>query len=313
VEFIKRIGFDLGIIKTGGRKMPDFWTHLIAGEEIVAGIEFENVKSLLEQNYQLFNYGSEGADFFFYHNFLPWQKSQKGQQKGEQIHSLQGKKLFAELLTAYKREGIYAQSELPDSKFWQHNLVYLLGFISHYALDRECHPVVIENGGSGKKHKLIEASIDIYIMRQQWNQNPAAVNPLQYYQLQPEHFETLNYFYQLIFENIFEKGLEADLLQESYQDLRKYHKLFFIRNKKKLYLFKFLNLILPQDLSQHSYALNEKKDVWPEKNYQQFEKSFNKGISSAQKLIEQSLNYLAGEASLTDLLKLFGAKNFLGE
>ncbi|MFN2341179.1 MAG: zinc dependent phospholipase C family protein [Halanaerobium sp.] len=293
--------------------MPDFWTHLIAGEEIVSGLKLENVKALLNQNYQLFNYGSEGADFFFYHNFLPWQKSNQGQQKGDEVHSLSGKKLFAELLTAYKRGGVYVQSELPDSKFWQHNLVYLLGFISHYALDRECHPVVIENGGSGKKHKLIEASIDTYIMQQKWGQKAAAVNPLPYYQLQTEHFETLVYFYQLIFNNIFEKELEAELLSESYQDLRKYHQLFFTKAKKKVYLFKFLDLILPQDLSQYSYALNEKKDVWLDENYRQFEKSFDKGISSAQKLIEQSLNYLAGEISLTELLKLFGPKNFLGE
>jgi len=66
-------------------------------------------------------------------------------------------------------------------------------------------------------------------------------------------------------------------------------------------------------LSQYSYALNEQEDIWSEKNYQQFEKCFEKGISSAQKLIEQSLNYLAGERSLTEILDLFGDRNFLGE
>ncbi len=293
--------------------MPDFWTHLIAGEEITAGIKHKNIKSLLEENYQLFNYGLQGADFFFYYNFLPWQQSSQGTKKGDQIHSLSGKKLFAEILTAYKKERVYAQTELPDSKFWQANLVYLLGFISHFALDRECHPLVIENGGSGKKHKLIEASIDNYLMQQKWKQRPAAVNPLPYYQLQSEHFETINYFYQLIFKRVLKTGLEAELLQQSYQDLRKYHKLFFAESKKKVYLFKFLNLILPQDLSQYSYALNEEQDIWPDKNYQQFEKCFNNGISSAQKLIEQSLNYLAGEVSLSEVLNLYGPQNFLGE
>lgn len=293
--------------------MPDFWTHLIAGEEIAAGIKAKNIKSLLEQNYQLFNYGAEGADFFFYHNFLPWQKDERGPKKGEKVHSLSANKLFAEILTAYKKEGIYLQAELPDSEFWQHNLVYLLGFISHYALDRACHPMIIENGGRGKKHKLIEASIDLYIMQKKWNQSPVKVNPLPYYQLQEKHFKSLYYFYQLIFSRIFEEELEVELLRESYHDLRKYHKLFLTDSKKKYYLFKFLNLILPQDLSQYSYALNEEQDVWPEENYQQFEKCFKKGISSAQKLIEQSLNYLSGEASLTEILNVFGDKNFLGE
>lgn len=293
--------------------MPDFWTHLIAGEEITAGIKAKNIKSLLSKNYQLFNYGLEGADFFFYHKFLPWQRSERGPKKGDQIHSLSGQKLFAKILTAYKKEGIYLQAELPDSDFWQQNLVYLLGFISHYALDRECHPYIIQNGGRGKKHKLIEASIDLYIMEKKWNQSPAQINPLPYYKLQKEHFDSLNYFYQLIFSQIFQEELEIELLRESYFDLRKYHKLFFIKSKKKYYLFKSLNLILPQNLSQYSYALTEQENIWPEENYQQFEKCFKKGISSAQQLIEQSLNYLAGEVSLTEILKLFGDKNFIGE
>lgn len=50
-----------------------------------------------------------------------------------------------------------------------------------------------------------------------------------------------------------------------------------------------------------------------DQNYQQFEKHFEKGISSAQKLIEQSLNYLRGESSLTEILNLFGDRNFLGK
>ena len=293
--------------------MPDFWTHLIAGEKIAAGIKDKKIKSLLDQNYQLFNYSCQGADFFFYNDLWPWQKAKRGPEKGEKVHSLSGEKLFNEILKNYKKEGLYAQSQLPDSYFWQHNLIYLLGFITHYALDRECHPFIIENGGINEKHKLIEAGIDIYIMEQKWNKSPKAINPLPYYQLQEEHFETLNYFYQLIFKSIFREKLEPQLIRDSYSDLRKYHKFFSTKDSKKYYLFKFLNLILPQNLSQHCYALNEKENIWPKKKYRKFEKSFDQGIESAQKLIEQTLEYFKSETSLTELLTLFSQKNFLGE
>jgi len=293
--------------------MPDFWTHLIAGEEIAAEIDNKEIKSLLDQNYQLFNYGSQGADFFFYNDFLPWQRAKRGPEKGKMIHSLSGKKLFSEILITYKKRGVYNQAQLPDSRLWQHNLVYLLGFISHYALDRECHPFIIENGGRDEKHKLIEASIDIYIMDQKWDQSPVEINPLPYYQLQEEHFESLNYYYQLIFSSLFEEELEKQLVWESYLDLRKYHKIFFAKDAKKYYLLKFLNLILPQNLSQHCYALNRKEDIWPAENYQQFEQYYLSGIKSAQKLIKQTLNYFQSAVSLTELLTLFSAKNFLGE
>ncbi len=292
--------------------MPDFWTHLIAGEKIAAEIKDNDIKSLLENNYQLFNYGCQGADFFFYNDFWPWQKIKRGPKKGKQVHSLSGQKIFAEILKNYKKEGVYSQSQIPDSKFWQHNLIYLLGFISHFALDRECHPFIIENGGQNEKHKLIEASIDIYIMEQKWNQSPKTINPLKYYQLQEEDFETINYFYKLIFENIFGENLESQLIRDSYLDLRKYHKFFSAGNSKKYYLFKFLNLISPQNLSQYCYALNEKEKFWPAKKYQQFEKKFDKGISSGQKLIELTFDYFQAELSLTELLNLFSQKNFMG-
>ena len=293
--------------------MPDFWTHLIAGEEITAGIKDDKIKSLLNQNYQLFNFASQGADFFFYNDFWPWQKAKKGPKKGELVHSLSGKKLFAEVLKAYKKEGIYLESEPPESEYWQHNLVYLLGFISHYALDRDCHPFIMQNGGRGKKHKLIEASLDIYIMQKKWNKNPKNINPLPYYQLQENHLENLNYYYQQIFENLLEENLEKDLIWESYLDLRKYHSLFFSKDAKKYYLFRLLNLVLPHKLSQHSYALNERVDVWPVEYYQEFEQYFAGGIKSALKLIEQTLNYFQAKISLSELLNIFGEKNFLGE
>jgi len=293
--------------------MPDFWTHIIAGEEIVAGLEDKNIKAMLNKNYQLFNYGCQGADFFFYNDFLPWQWAKKGPKKGKLIHSLSGKKIFSELLTALKREGIYFRAKLPDSEYWQHNLVYLLGFISHYALDRECHPFIIKNGGEGKNHKLIEASIDIYIMQQRWNQSPVVVDPLPYYQLQDKHQQNLNYFYQLIFENLIEEKLDQDLIWESYLDLRKYHRLFISDSSLRHHIFRVLNLILPQNLSQYSYLLNEKQSIWPAENYQQFENHFNRGIAVARSLIGQSLKYLQSEESLSESLILFSNKNFMGE
>jgi len=126
-------------------------------------------------------------------------------------------------------------------------------------------------------------------------------------------FLNLNYFYQLIFASIIKEKLKEDLIKESYQDLRKYHKLFSTNVSKKYYLFKFLNIFTSQDLSNHCYALNEKVEVWPVENYKQFEKHFNRGIKSAQKLIEQSLNYFNAEASLAEIINLFGEKDFLGE
>lgn len=293
--------------------MPDFWTHLIAGEEIKAAIKEPQLNSLLNSKDQLFNFACQGADPFFYNDFWPWIKNKRGPQKGDLIHSASGRKLFAPILITFKKEGVYSKNKLPESEFWQHNLVYLLGFISHYVLDRECHPYVIQNGGEGEKHKLIEASLDIYIMQQQWSKKPEDINPLAYYELKETYKENLNYFYQLIFNDFLKTELPQNLFWESYLDLRKYHKVFSGSKIKKYYFFKLINFFLPQDLAQHSYALNQKREIWPKKNYQEFEKHFKRGIKSAQKLIAATLKYFCSKISLTELLNLYGSKNFVGE
>ena len=293
--------------------MPDFWTHIIAGEEIVEAIEDSKLKELLKNNYQLFNFGCQGADFFFYHNFWPWHKSEKGPKKGDLVHQLSGKKLFVEVLTAFKREGVYHNRELPAEVYWQQNIVYLTGFISHFALDRACHPYIIENGGAGEKHKLIEAAADIYLMEKKWDQNPARVNPHPYYQLREEHTENLDFFYQQLFGSVIEEKLDSSLIWDSYLDLRKYHQFFYAKAAGKYYLLKSLNFVLPQDLRQHCYALNKPQKVWSENNFQQFEEKYNKGVESALELIEQTLLYFDSELSLTEVLKSYGDLNFVGE
>ena len=293
--------------------MPDFWTHLVAGEEINAGLSNKSLQKLINNNYQLFNYGCQGADFFFYHNFLPWQQSEPSSKKGNDIHRLSAKKLFAEILTAYKKEGVYHHKIIPDSAYWQHNLVYLLGFISHFAVDRECHPYILEHGGRGKDHKQIEASIDLYIMKKKWQQSPVNTDPRPYYRLLPEIKDNLKFFYKIIFDNLIKEELNEKLLWDSYLDYRKYHKIFYTSGSKKYYLFKFINYIIPQNLAQYNYGLCENKAVWPEKNYLEFEKRYKKGVESAQKLIEKTLLYFSSEISLSELLKNYGDKNFMGE
>lgn len=293
--------------------MPDFWTHIIAGEEIAKQISDHNIKKLLNTNYQFFNFSSQGADFFFYNDFWPWIKNKKGPEKGEKIHQLSGQKLFSQILTTFKKERIYYNKELPQENLLANKLIYLLGFISHYAVDRECHPYIIDNGGQGAEHKLIEIKIDLYLIDKKWNKSAAEIDPLPYYQLKKEDEESIYYFYKLIFNNLFEEDLERNLIWESYLDLRKYHKLFYADGSGKSYLFKILNYILPQNLSQYSYdlALNEK--IWTEEKFITFEKKLNGGIKSALLLIEQTLAYLNSEVSLTEVLEFYTELNFVGE
>lgn len=293
--------------------MPDFWTHLIAGEEITAQITNESIRQLIYNNQELFNYGCQGPDFFFYYNFLPWQNNKKSFEIGKEIHNTAAKKLFTEILKRYKKEAIYELKEIPNSIYWQHNLVYLLAFISHFALDKECHPYIIENGGQADKHKLIEANLDLYIVKKRWDKNAADINPLPYYKLSNKNQATLKYFYQIISSTLTDNKIPKAIVWESYFDFRNYHRLFFAKTNRKFYLLKFLNYILSLNLSQYNYRLCQKEEVWDLKTKERFISEFEKGINLAVNLIEKTLKYFISEISLTELMTEFGSQNFLGK
>ena len=71
--------------------MPDFWTHVIAGQEMINKSQNERLIALFDENKEIFNFATQGPDFFFYNNFWPWKKEKEGVNLGERLHNEQTK------------------------------------------------------------------------------------------------------------------------------------------------------------------------------------------------------------------------------
>jgi hypothetical protein len=297
--------------------MPDFWVHIIAGEEVKNSLKEDFIQELINNNYQLFNFACQGADPFFYYKFWPWQHNKIGWQLAEDIHQLAGQKLFAALLTAYKKADIVGAHKLDSSQ--SKKLIYLLGFIVHYTIDRECHPYILANGGQGKQHKLIESMLDVYLMQEYWQQQAAQVNPVPYYKLTVKDQQTASYFYQIIIEDVLVNFSEqfrlAELLSASYLALKKYHKFFTASSTAQTHLLETLNYLLPINLAQYNYQLAEKqqKRLWSDIQFAEFDQLYKQAILKAVQLINKTFLYLDGAESLSNLLRQYGKQNFLGQ
>lgn len=297
--------------------MPDFWVHIIAGEEVKNSLKEDFIQELINNNYQLFNFACQGADPFFYYKFWPWQHNKIGWQLAEDIHQLAGQKIFAALLTAYKKADIVGAHKLESSQ--SKKLIYLLGFIVHYTIDRECHPYILANGGQGKQHKLIESILDVYLMQEYWQQQAAELNPLPYYKLTGKDQQAAIYFYKIIIADALVKFSDQSrlekLLAASYLALKKYHKIFTTTSTAQIYLLKTFNYMLPLNLAQYNYQLAEKQQqsLWSDSQFAELNQLYKNAILKAVHLVNVTLVYLQGSESLSNLLRQYGKQNFLGQ
>ncbi|MFZ5596655.1 MAG: zinc dependent phospholipase C family protein [Bacillota bacterium] len=147
--------------------MPDVWTHLICGRQILPEVE-ARLGVLTEDQKKLFFLGCQGPDLFFYYNFMPWAGDKRAVVLGNRLHHERCGLFFREALK-------YAKAR-PEPKI----LVYITALLSHWCLDRATHPyinyisgVFSGKGPGGEKiinnHKRVEAAIDVILARKMLN------------------------------------------------------------------------------------------------------------------------------------------------
>jgi hypothetical protein len=134
--------------------LPNIWTHLIFGQELMTEIGHGNILND-KQLRHVFSLGCQGPDFLFYHNFLPWKKDQALNQLGSLMHAEACGPFLLDLLKQVKGRGLYNPA-----------VIYVLGFITHHILDLHLHPYVFYKSGFKKwNHQRFEIIMDTLVVR----------------------------------------------------------------------------------------------------------------------------------------------------
>ncbi|MFW6000750.1 MAG: zinc dependent phospholipase C family protein [Halanaerobium sp.] len=295
--------------------MPDFWTHIIAGNEIKNRIKDDNLKKIINDNQKLFNLACQGPDPFFYNQFWPWIKNKEGPPQADLIHHSSGEVIFRNLLIYYKYRDILDENEIPASEKKEKLLVYLLGFAAHFAVDSVCHPFVIENCGSESNHKLFEMKLDKYMVETKFNKNVIKLDPLKYIDIK-EGIEEIVEFYIFLYPKLSQEKISDELIKNAYKDFKTFLKIFYDPKKLKYFLFVIIDKFIEHDIASYNFYLAEKCDYWDE-NIEEFYKEFdtlyyfsiNKGIS----LFENIMAYLSGDITLESAVSDFIKTDFLGK
>jgi len=153
--------------------MPDILTHTLFARMVARQIKNEKVREMINDNIKLFQLAAQGPDFLFYYKplslFNPIER-----QFGHMMHYNHTAVFFIDAFKKLKKE--------RDEKL----LVYMLGFLCHFHLDKNIHPYVyyVEKNGIWDyndsrytiSHYDIEATMDIRLWEKYENEQAIKVD-----------------------------------------------------------------------------------------------------------------------------------------
>ncbi len=145
--------------------MADIVTHATFAQDIIGSLSDEELKIMLNKHKYIYYLGSQGPDPFYFHQLLSLKKDRSYHKFGNYMHD----NCTASFLT----ESFKYLKEHYDEALH----CYLIGFISHHALDRNVHPYVYSVTGKGDikyrgNHLRLERAIDSWFIINSWRAKP---------------------------------------------------------------------------------------------------------------------------------------------
>lgn len=139
--------------------MPAYSTHYIFAKELENEVE-KRIDFPLDEN--SFLIGAQGPDIFFFHRIMPWMIGKSHRKTGSALHRSKP----AEILNGMRQYIKSNDNSIAKS--------YICGFITHYALDRKCHPYVYSlqdeilkvktHTNPHTAHNNVEFAMDAYLL-----------------------------------------------------------------------------------------------------------------------------------------------------
>lgn len=183
--------------------MPAAYAHMIFGKEVKAILPIAS-QELSSRYPELFGIGLQGPDILFYYHPSD---TQSYVLYGHNIHKRPAADFFCNAL-----EQMEKLADVEKEKA----TAYLMGFLCHFILDSNCHPIVRKHTIPGKaSHRQIEREFDRFLMendkvRPEWFIPWTRTVPMA-----EKHAEIIGLFYPEAGEKVIRRGIRNMRLYES--------------------------------------------------------------------------------------------------
>lgn len=130
--------------------MPAFMTHKIAADRIRDKITDPVAADVISRHEDAYYSGAQGGDYFYSYKYFSAWAGYRYKLFGWALHRARVQRFF-------EVGGRYAKEENPSDII----RAFLLGYITHYALDMHVHPLVRKLGpGAMTSHNIVEGALD---------------------------------------------------------------------------------------------------------------------------------------------------------
>ena len=250
--------------------MPDFWTHIIAGENIVEASQVRYYSDLIKHYKTAFNFGCQGSDLLFYNLSTPWQ----GPVYAKKMHYNKLKTAFQDIVdrgSKNTKEGAYT--------------AFLTGYITHFLVDKGLHAFILARSPNFTVHKEIENEIDTFLLSHFKGKNSRELNPASAIDFKGDIPESIEEFFADHMSDIYNFQEGSDLLNKSFRDFKYLQKLLYSPGGVKRTLLRASGAFIPYNLDSLLYDCGS-KHLWPEERTR-FLDYYNDAVTSAGEIMNQ--------------------------
>ena len=183
--------------------MPAAYAHMVFGMEVTAILPISAQESI-NRHPELFGIGLQGPDILFYYH-----------PSETQAYVLYGHNIHKRPAADFFRYALVQLEKLADLEK-EKATAYLMGFLCHFILDSNCHPIVRKHTIPGEaSHRQIERESDRFLMEKDKIRPVWFIPWTKTVPMAEKHADIIALFYPEAGEQVIRRGIRNMRLYES--------------------------------------------------------------------------------------------------
>lgn len=201
--------------------MPNVVTHGLMALDVYNQLEYSRVKSAIKAFPKAYLLGSNGPDFLFYYQAMPWQNKEMNQRVADHGHVVHQKNI-----NEFYNTGLEFILNVKDEHRQSILISFMAGHLQHWALDSLAHPFVFYRSGplEGKRpydHYRYESMIDALMVTYVKRRRLQDLKAKRFLDVNEEERRVIASFYQRLLDKVFDIKEDTQVIEDAMKTFKK--------------------------------------------------------------------------------------------
>ena len=312
--------------------MPGFITHSLFARDVFENLNYDGLQNDISDRMPLFYLGAQGPDIFFYYKAVPWVKYDGVEKLGFIMHDSKTGDFFVESLTYIRN------LKKKDHEKYLDLLVYITGYLCHFALDLTAHPYIHYTAGINTKknrstfryhiyHKQLESIIDANMLKIKDGKRAHRFKDFEMIKGVSKYRNVLEEFYVFVVEKIYGVRLSNEQVKKLIGDISHILKVLYDPWNLKVWFFRLFedfhhrhgeitSSMHVRNINPEIDYLNQKHKTWlhPCRRDMRANKSFldlyDDALKESEELLDAACGFISCELTEAGIKNLINNRSY---